>query len=324
MFRRSEGIRFRGKGTRGMTQDCAEHCTSEAPLLRMQKICGKPICISDLTITVLGVTQRRPGSVWNRPPHVHEFHECFIVTEGDLFLLVNDAEVPVHANQYFMVPPHVKHTVRTGAAEQPVSCLIVRWQMEKTEPVDPNCIPLADEVIGILGGIYSEAADTTVYDKLFTASQEYEPSQLQCLILAWILGMCNNFSKRAAKSAPPRRTSVQDKNALVHNVNLTLEIMYSRDVDVSQIARDHGISYSRLSRIFKEVTGETIIERLTGIRIEHARELLRDSDLSIREISALTGFNDPYYFSKVYKRAVGVSPGRNRTQMRRQAAAEQN
>ena len=188
--------------------------------------------------------------------------------------------------------------------------------MERIEPLDPSCVPVADDIIGVLSGIYTDPVDSTGHDRCFSDVRDYTPIQQQHLILDWLVGICAAYSKLSRRTPAVHRTNVQDKSALVRNVILDLEIMYAKDVDVSQIARDHNISYSRLSRIFKEVTGSTIIEHLTAIRVQHAKELLMESDLSIREISSLTGFNDPYYFSKVYKRAVGLSPGRSRIRMR--------
>ena len=69
-----------------------------------------------------------------------------------------------------------------------------------------------------------------------------------------------------------------------------------------------NISPYYFSKIFKEDTGENFIEYLTNIRIEKAKELLSGSDYSMKEICAMVGYSDPNYFSRTFKKNVGVTP----------------
>ena len=69
-----------------------------------------------------------------------------------------------------------------------------------------------------------------------------------------------------------------------------------------------NISPYYFSKIFKEGTGENFIEYLTNIRIEKAKELLGNSDYSMKEICVMVGYSDPNYFSRSFKKNVGVTP----------------
>ena len=69
-----------------------------------------------------------------------------------------------------------------------------------------------------------------------------------------------------------------------------------------------GISASHFSSLFKEYTGMTFMEKLTGIRVEKAKELLTSTNLRNYEISERVGYLDPHYFSIVFKKATGKSP----------------
>ena len=290
--------------------------SSETPVLHLQKICDRPIYINDLKLTILSIHHVHRENDWHCTAHTHDFYEYLLVTSGTVRTFINGTEMLTHPDQYYIVPPGLPHYNRVAEPDATITGFSVRWRMERIEPLDPACVPVADDIIGVLSGIYTDPVDSTGHDRCFSDVRDYTPIQQQHLILDWLVGICAAYSKLSRRTPAVHRTNVQDKSALVRNVILDLEIMYAKDVDVSQIARDHNISYSRLSRIFKEVTGSTIIEHLTAIRVQHAKELLMESDLSIREISSLTGFNDPYYFSKVYKRAVGLSPGRSRIRMR--------
>ena len=63
-----------------------------------------------------------------------------------------------------------------------------------------------------------------------------------------------------------------------------------------------------LSNIFKKETGENFVDYLNSYRIGQARELLKASNLSINEIAYSTGFQDARYFSKLFKKYVGITP----------------
>jgi beta-lactam-binding protein with PASTA domain len=66
--------------------------------------------------------------------------------------------------------------------------------------------------------------------------------------------------------------------------------------------------YVPLALDFKNKTGVNFIDYLTNIRIERAKELLADSDVSIKEICSEVGYADPNYFSRIFKKVTGVTP----------------
>lgn len=80
------------------------------------------------------------------------------------------------------------------------------------------------------------------------------------------------------------------------------------ELGLNQICEYLNISTSRFSSIFKEATGKTFIEVLTGIRMEKAKQLLRQTSLKNYEIAEKVGFSDPHYFSIAFKKTTGMTP----------------
>jgi AraC family transcriptional regulator of arabinose operon len=74
------------------------------------------------------------------------------------------------------------------------------------------------------------------------------------------------------------------------------------------LAAHCGLSVSRLSHLFREQTGISPQRHAEELRLTHARQLLRHTNLRVSEIAAATGFGDPFYFSKRFRRATGTSP----------------
>ena len=83
-------------------------------------------------------------------------------------------------------------------------------------------------------------------------------------------------------------------------------------ITLDEIAEYVSLSKSYLSRIFKEETGESLSVYINKIRIEKAKLMLLDNDCALVDVASLCGFEDQSYFTKVFKRLVGVSPKRYR------------
>jgi len=82
----------------------------------------------------------------------------------------------------------------------------------------------------------------------------------------------------------------------------------SNDISLYSTAEYVGISPNHLSAVFVQETGENFIDYLTRIRIEKAKQLLRDTAMKSSDIAYEIGFNDPHYFSNTFKKNTGLSP----------------
>ena len=87
-----------------------------------------------------------------------------------------------------------------------------------------------------------------------------------------------------------------------------LENDFARDWKLEELLKIAHMSRSNLMRVFRKATGQTPIEYLVRLRIQRAMEMLRNSDLSITEIALEVGFNDSNYFTRQFRRALGLSP----------------
>ena len=86
------------------------------------------------------------------------------------------------------------------------------------------------------------------------------------------------------------------------------------DLSLSEVAAQANLSASHFSAVFSQETRQTFKEYLTEVRINKARELLRMTTLRSAEIAYQVGYNDPHYFSSVFKKSTGLSPIEFRSQ----------
>lgn len=83
---------------------------------------------------------------------------------------------------------------------------------------------------------------------------------------------------------------------------------YARAVQLSDVAEACGISPAYLSRLFSEHMHTSFVDYLTSVRLKHAQLLLDEGSLSVKQIAVSVGYQDPNYFSKIFKKVHGMSP----------------
>lgn len=81
-----------------------------------------------------------------------------------------------------------------------------------------------------------------------------------------------------------------------------------RTINLNEIAAILNISSGYFSTIFKQIAGINFIDYVTEVKIEKAKELLKETNYKIYEIAQMTGYENAYYFSKVFKKVTGSTP----------------
>lgn len=112
------------------------------------------------------------------------------------------------------------------------------------------------------------------------------------------------------KSKRPRTDASHDERnrARMDRVIAHIREHFSRDMPVSQLSEIAGLSPAHLARMFAQWTGTTPADYVRMVKIERARELLGQVDLSIKEVARATGFKNQYHFSRVFRQIDGLTP----------------
>jgi len=112
-----------------------------------------------------------------------------------------------------------------------------------------------------------------------------------------LAGELKKGSGREAKSA-----------AKVHALLDHIHQNYTTAMTGREIEERFDCNYDYLNRVFQRLTGYSIGRYVNKVRIDRARELMEATRLPLGEIAYLTGFHDPYYFSKSFKKMMGYPP----------------
>jgi two-component system response regulator YesN len=130
-------------------------------------------------------------------------------------------------------------------------------------------------------------------------------------LCAWISTALNEFVE-LVYSAQDAKKVTQIRPAINY-----IDANYDKPITLADIARISHLSVSRLAHIFKEQMGITIIDYLTSVRIERAKQLLLATEQSCTEICFQVGYNNQSYFSRTFKELVGMSPRQFRARNQR-------
>ncbi|KGM98010.1 hypothetical protein Z968_01415 [Clostridium novyi A str. 4552] len=95
---------------------------------------------------------------------------------------------------------------------------------------------------------------------------------------------------------------------LIERICLYIDKNYDKDISLDNICSMIGFSKFYFSKIFKQYRHKNFVDYLRDKRMEKSKEYLRNTQLSIKEITMKVGYTDPNYFSSVFKKTQGISP----------------
>lgn len=104
------------------------------------------------------------------------------------------------------------------------------------------------------------------------------------------------------------QTAFENPRGKIAKVIEYLKQHLAQDVSLEEAARVVGLSPFHVSHLFKTYQGETFVQVYTRLRIETAKQLLKDGHYSIKEICGMLGFKEQAYFTRVFKKREGISP----------------
>ncbi|WP_322200195.1 response regulator [Acutalibacter intestini] len=99
---------------------------------------------------------------------------------------------------------------------------------------------------------------------------------------------------------------------VTNQVKRLLQNEYAKQWTLDELAVQMNISKAYLCTLFKQSTGQTIMDYLSKIRIYKAADLLRDPKSKVNEVGDMVGYSDPGYFTRIFKKHFGISPSQYR------------
>ncbi len=104
------------------------------------------------------------------------------------------------------------------------------------------------------------------------------------------------------------QSNIDYSNHIVKATQEYLESHYAEDISLEDMAEQVNISPQYFSKLIKKTTGFNFIDWLSMLRVKKAKELLTNSNLTVKEVCFMVGYKDPNYFSRIFKKRIGITP----------------
>ena len=235
----------------------------------------------------------------------------FFVNEGKGSIVVRHATYKVEAGQGFAVFPGVETRIQSHYREK----MNVTWVAFSGYLVDRY---LSRANLSVYEPVFYDNEEGEIrqyFDALLDASQLF-PNRY-CKIMAKLYSLIGFLIDNAASESKPELTTPEFY--LMRALDF-IDRNYYEDITINDIAAYVGISRKTLNNVFASLTEFSPKDYLIYYRLCKAVDLLRDPNLSIEMISASVGYNDQFYFSKQFKKNVGMTP----SECRKVMASDQN
>jgi len=278
---------------------------------QLQSIVYKDIFVNETGVRVLGIHYMDIDENWSVKTHSHSFFEFHYVLKNEVYTTLNNKEYKIAERQYYLMPPGMMHSHRQKDGRGHIG-FALRWELLKSihnetcnwfqTLYNTKTYPIKDN-----GNIISDML------KLLELAKEHcGILELQLKFLELLIHLTYSCTYNKNTNSDIKINSEYIDNQTVQSVIKFIKENYKQDIDVKDIANSVYLSYSHLARLFKKHIGSTVNQYLNQIRLDNAQYLLKCSLKDIRTIAREVGFNNEYYFSSVFKKVYGISPGNYR------------
>ena len=231
-------------------------------------------------------------------PIIRDKYIIHYVSSGKGKLFLDQKEYEVKAGCIFLLPPNT--LVRYQADEQdPWHYMWIHVHGFKVvELLQKAGLSRKDPVLDV--GESAKRVEKLILDICENREEEYTCIGKLYLIFQLMI--------RHIPEERIRENQTEPALGYIHRVIDYINQKYSEPVSVQGIADFCGIDRSYLSKIFRYATGYTVQEYLIQYRIKKAKQFLRETALPVKHVSYSVGYNDPFTFSKVFKKVTGKTP----------------
>ncbi|EOR28169.1 AraC family transcriptional regulator [Clostridium sartagoforme AAU1] len=247
--------------------------------------------------------------------HCHEdFIELSFVTSGSVDYLIEGEEYTLKKGQVLISNPGIYHKELFNSN---TNCRELHLGLTDIN-IFNNCkkdfIDIGDKNVLTLNTYKDEILKTCqdIVDEQKNHKQT-SPFMLKSLVMKVLVLLHREINEEIPNlNSQEFSFKSREKKVLVESITKYLNENYTEDISLYTLSKNMYLSPVYISKIFKELMGDSPINYLIQIRLIKAKNLLEDSKLSIKTIAKMVGYNDPYYFSKLYKKYYGISPNKAR------------
>ena len=260
---------------------------------------------ADIHISWAG--HRKCTASHNIGPRVLDTYKLVVVLSGKGYLEQDShPAIPLSAgDMFFLFPLHLHHY--WADPEDPWEIMWVAFNSSLC-PRFLSSIHISHDHY-VLNGILNDSLQRAMYQVINALGDESDQYRFCAIGALYTLFYKIDLALRNQEAALP-----ESEESIATKITAFIDQNFYLPIDMDTLCQHVSYSRSYISRIFKAEMGMTVSEYVQKTRIRNAQSLLRDTNISIQEVSYSVGIDDPLYFSKTFRKLVGISPRDYRNQ----------
>ena len=233
-------------------------------------------------------------------------HHLMLCVGGHGYAVIDGREAHLQAGEILIIPRGTRHTY-WAADDSPWSIYWVHFLGEDSDyyvdrvPRQVMTAPVAPEAQAEAVRLFRYCLDA-LYEGYGQSTLIYASQSVQHILS---LLLYRNHAFPAEQRKKDWRSSLESIIEYMHE-NM------SEPLTLDDFAEQAGLSVSHFSELFRSQTGQSPMAYFIQLRMRFACRLLDLSDKPVKAVAIETGYRDPYYFSRVFKKAMGLSPEKYR------------
>jgi len=260
----------------------------------------------------LRVHHARIGQYWTWPEHINQEHEWVVVHNGKIRSIINNSEFTAGSGDFYFVEPGQAHCEKVASGHLE----LVTLRFDLLDKNDKSCdfippMPPKQLIRGFAGQL------TEHFERIIELGGQEKPGTDQ-IIESIILQMIWLIRQRLNQGLPkpcPERIS-RRRSWMVDQAIKYMQQNLHRPLPISELSQFCCASRHHLAHVFKKTTGISPLQYALQLRMEKAQRLLADHSFQVKQVAQKMGFDDPFYFSRLFKKVIGLSPRAFRNQLK--------
>lgn len=270
---------------------------------------GSDISYKNFSPTFLfAIKYDRTASGYN---HSHDYIELLYIYAGVGNYEINGICYPVETGKLLIINPGVNHANIVTDKNHPLVILALGFTDIHLKGMIENTISFPDQTPVLATSQELRNHITKLFFHMLAEKEQNFPGKydmMRCYLNQILLYIIRSYTK-----APERNNQLSfvshRKNHIVKTIIDYMEENYQEKISLEGIASNMYLSPIYISKLFKEETGESPIHYLIQIRLQKSIQLMKEHpEYSIKKIAQEVGYDDAYYFSKIFKKHMSQSP----------------
>lgn len=254
----------------------------------------------EITVKKLGKFQFEKSYIYEE--HCHDEYEINYINSGKCIMVIGGKSIALDKGDCVVISPGIAHNFIVSKDR---SCRIM--QLEFFENSDRYSIGKIDflrltnctDILESLSNLYK-------YRKNINSSEYFNKLfELELSKLFVIIAMHSDIEEAFQKKY---------EHHLLKGIFEYIDNNYGYNINLDNLAQEHNMSSRYLRKLFVQSTGLSAIDYITALRLEKAKDLLKNSKNSVSQIALDVGYNSCQYFSSIFKNKIGITPGEFRKQ----------